>query len=478
VYSGKYISLLTYYTIYNIINKKAFLLHKNIINSRELILMNANVLTVLKTTIDNYKRDINVQQAVAKKLESKGIGYGEFFQIWNSIKDLKDLNEIELYLYTKALFDATKEYVINPDNFFSKLQQEEGNKFYAEIIDYKISYPYTIHEVIEEDEGKQWITVVDVQTLLKWRYGLPINYNFDTQREAEYDKKGLEEGTLIKIPKVNPKTVEEITERLINEKQFSDTITLNILHNGNDNYDYNKHTLDFTLYEGCKIDNTDGYKRLQGIIAALSIIPNLNKKYSVRFTNYDISTAQKYINQIQTVATFEKEQKKSFKESSSNDIMKTVEMKSYDFYKHCVTTNKVLIQHGKKLVLQSVLTEAIDYNYKLNKKVVTRKESESLGEWIAEFMDEIIGIYPEAFITDVKTFKEKTVINYPFTFIGYIALSAKLYNIENWKEKLKNILCKIDFDINNDIWKKTGVLRENLSKVYVKKISDYFQGVA
>jgi hypothetical protein len=440
--------------------------------------MNEDMITVLKKTIDNYKRDVSIQQAVAKKLESKGIAYGEFFQVWNSIKDLKNLNEIELYLYTKALFDVTKEYTINPDNFFSKLQQEEGNKFYAEAVNYKINYPYVIHEVIEEDEGKQWITVVDAKTLLEWRYSFPVFYNFNTQREAVYDIKALDEGSLIKVPKTNPKSIEEITQRLLNDIQFTDTITLNILRNGNDRFEYDKRNLKITIYEGCKIDNIDGYHRYQAIIAAISIMPDLHKTYSIRFTNFDTATAQKYIYQIQTVNTFEKEQKKSFKESSSNDIMKTVEMKSHDFYKHCVTTNKVLIQHGKKIVLQSVLTEAIDYNYNLNKKVVTRKESEILGEWIAEFMDEVIGIYPEAFITDVKTFKEKTILSYPFTFIGYVALSAKLYKVNNWKEKLKDILFKIDFNINNTTWQKIGVLRENLSKVYVKKISDYFQGVA
>lgn len=438
--------------------------------------MNANVVTALKTVINNYKRDINIQQAVAKNLETKGITRGEFIQVWNSIKEIKDLNEIELYLYTKALYDATKEHSINPDNFFSKIQQEEGDKFYAEIVDYEIKYPYIINDVLEEDEGKQWITVVDVQTLLKWRYGFPVNYNFETQREAAYDKKGLQEGLLIKVPKTDPKTIEEITQRLINEKQFSDTLTLNISHNGNDSFEYDKRNKRLIIHEGCQIDNTDGYKRFQAIISFLSIIPNSKKTFSVRFTNYDTTTAQQFIYQIQTVATFEAEQKKSFKESASNAVLKTVEMKSYDF-KNCMTTNKVLIQHGKKLVLQSILSDAIDYNYNLNKKVVTRKESETLGEWIAEFMDEIIGLYPGTFISDVESNKISNVMNHQNTFIGYIALSAKLHNYNNWKSILKSTLEKIDFSINNKDWQDIGIFRDKLSKVYYRKISDYFKGV-
>jgi 6-pyruvoyl-tetrahydropterin synthase len=59
-------------------------------------------------------------------------------------------------------------------------------------------------------------------------------------------------------------------------------------------------------------------------------------------------------------------------------------------------------------------------------------------------------------------------------FAGYISLAKELQNISNWRQKLQEVMSKIDFSINNPKWESLKTATD-LNKRLLKNISNYFK---
>jgi hypothetical protein len=126
------------------------------------------------------------------------------------------------------------------------------------------------------------------------------------------------------------------------------------------------------------------------------------------------------------------------------------------------------------LTKKSILSLAIEDCYK--EYLGNRLLINPLGDWIAEFMDYLMGLYIDEFIFDIKNTKETSYINNKNMFIGYLALSERLYKHDDWKIKLKGKMDSIDFNINNPYWKEIAYNpNEDLSKKTKKDLYNLFR---
>ena len=84
---------------------------------------------------------------------------------------------------------------------------------------------------------------------------------------------------------------------MIDGSFITNTITFNVLKDGNDNIEYNPDNMSLIIGKESEIDIVDGFHRSYAILKALITKPNLNKNWEVRIVNWDIDKAQRFIYQ-------------------------------------------------------------------------------------------------------------------------------------------------------------------------------------
>ena len=85
-----------------------------------------------------------------------------------------------------------------------------------------------------------------------------------------------------------------------------------------------------------------------------------------------------------------------------------------------------------------------------------------------------MGLYTNEFLFNVDKTKKISYINHKNMFMGYIALSRKLYKQDDWKNKTKKIMESVDFSIDNDIWKSIKINEDNLNKTSKNELYNIF----
>ena len=88
-----------------------------------------------------------------------------------------------------------------------------------------------------------------------------------------------------------------------------------------------------------------------------------------------------------------------------------------------------------------------------------------------------MGLYSNEFLFNVEKTKKISYINHRNMFIGYIALSRKLYKQDNWKSNTVKIMNSIDFSIENSIWKDIRINDNILNKTSRKELYKLFKEV-
>jgi hypothetical protein len=152
---------------------------------------------------------------------------------------------------------------------------------------------------------------------------------------------------------------------------------------------------------------------------------------------------------------------KKLNESSSSDL------------KGKITTDNLFIRKHKALTTYDVINNTIQKEYK---DIKTNRDASLIAEWLIEFFNELIGLYPTEFLTEIESTKETSFINNENMFAGYISLSKELQNVSNWRQKLQEVMSKIDFSVNNSKWESLKSATE-LNKRLLKNISNYFREI-
>jgi hypothetical protein len=250
---------------------------------------------------------------------------------------------------------------------------------------------------------------------------------------------------------------------------ITNAITFNILKNGEEEFEYDEKNRTLTVYKG-EIDILDGFHRSLGMINAVSVNPEVQYITAVNITNFDIEKARRFIVQEDKKNKIAKKHIEAYKETLENAIVRKINESPNCDLKGKITTNGRLIQFNQALVEFEVLAQAIKYHFDIK----TQREANQIADYLIEGFNEIIGLYPDEFLDNYAKVKQRSTINHNYTFIGYVALLAKLRENPQWKEKLRKTLEKIDFSIKNPDWEAIGLFNGRLTIKVIESISKYF----
>lgn len=420
-----------------------------------------NINLVLK----QYSKSVKIANKVADTLMEKNIMKSDIDAVYRGAIPIETVDRRFLYVFTKALFEATGEPIIDPKKYFTEIEIEEGDKY---VVENKVNdnEPIVVFENVEKIDDDYYVTNMTAQQVKDLYDRMIVTYNKETQRNTVLKQI---KNSVIDVINVNQKSVQEMADLMVKGLFIRNTITFNILKTGKEEFEYNEKEKTLTVYN-TKLDILDGYHRSLAMIRACTIDPELHYITGVNITNFDVEKARRFITQEDKKNKINPKHIKALEENLENAIVKKINESSRCDLKGKITTNVRAIALNIAIVEQSILADSIKefFTYK------TRREADEIANYLIEGFNEIIGLYPDEFLTNYATVKKYSVINHSNTFIGYVALLAELKGKSNWKEVLADTLESIDFSIDNPDWEKIGMFKNRIRKYDITAIQKYF----
>lgn len=334
---------------------------------------------------------------------------------------------------------------IIPSDYFTEIEIENFKDYKAEK---KVNKKerYTFPNMIKVTDG-YYKGIVSSQYLAKMDAGNDILYNFKNQRDPHIDIYGM------KRIQLDKNKVERITNRLLSGTQFSDEIRLNLLHDGEDELYYDEKTGELTIISGT-LNIFDGYHRLTANSLAITKNADLEFNWGLVVTNFSEKKTQEFMVQINEQKPMKQEHIKSMDASSlGNIVVDAIRDTDSEFATKIKDSDGELKFGG--LTKKSILATSIEECY--NDKLENRLQAKPIAKHIANVMDYIMGLKIEEFIVKPEETKKVSYINHKNMFVGYVALSERLFGLKNWEDKIEEVLSKIDFSKNNDFWNDNGI---------------------
>ena len=410
-------------------------------------------------------------------------------KIFNNRLDISVVENSEIYFLAKYFYSALQDKIISGDlsekekNELKKLKESVDTvKFFTqnEIEEFELlkDIDYTVmqsdegiilKDVVEVYENREWrASKVSIKDLKSFMDRNLITYNPKTQRPTE---KRLVNNKITEKISTNKKSVREIKNLILRGDYFPPTITLNVLNNGLDNAVYEDGIL--TIKSEC--DLIDGWHNYSGLIEALSENPDIELYYKVDIYRVDEITARNFIAMRNKQNIF-KEETESYYDTSKICNLLVNDINTEGTSISNLLKNKLGKEIGDvellgKYCTFQVLSKAIENNFSIEKN--DRIKAQSIKKYLIDFFNIIISTYYNDF-ENVLFSRKESYVTYNNMFYGYIALASKLYNKENWEEKLKNILSHIDFGKSSEDWKNKGLSMKEITGKQLSFLYNYF----
>ncbi|WP_232699989.1 DNA sulfur modification protein DndB [Brevibacillus daliensis] len=412
-----------------------------------------------------------------KKFMSEfGIGLADTQRIISNKTPLENISDSVLCLLLLGLSKTIDDYDLkiksNPMNYFTENEIKE-----AKLQDFSSSdpdiLPYTF-ENVTQFELDDYDTSIHAQQLLTLIEGNIIQYNFDTQREAKILKSSKTPTGIIRVPKLNEKSVKEMTDLIIEGKLFRTVITFNARLNSSDTgqeliYDTKNRTL--TVTEGTKLDCLDGFHRLTATINALKINPGIKMTFGLRVVNYSTKKAQSLFSQINTFTSQSISRLAEMRQSQSSYVVK--QLREECIIGDKISSSDVLV--NDQLVSFNVLDSVIDEVFNPENII----EAKKAVEYLKEAFDAIALGYPEEFVTNILQTKKKTLINSNQMFYAYVIMAKRLKDKDLPANDILKFVEQVDFSRDNQLWEDLGILdaKKNITTNPKNKIKKYFRNL-
>jgi hypothetical protein len=413
-----------------------------------------------------YNLDNNVINKIKEEFISRGVSSGEFLSIIDGKIQIETISLSLLCLLTDLFYQETTEQNIKPDNFFTEQEISTSKNFRRESEEQN-RYPIVFDNVMKIGED-HFVTYKTAQEVAGYYAKNLIVYNKQTQRNAKYSEY---QDKIVEMISINKASISDIQNDIVEGRQITNFITFNILQNGEENFEYDAKNKTLTVFEG-EIDILDGFHRSMGILAAVQKEPNVKYITGINIVNWDIEKSRRFIVQEDKRNKINPSHVKSLNpEKYENIIIKKINESSSSDFKGRITTDNVLIRKHRALTTYDIFNNTILKEYK---DIKTNRDASIIAEWLIEFFNELIGLYPTEFLTEIESTKKVSFINNENMFAGYITLAKELQNVSNWRQKLQEIMSNIDFSINNPKWESLKNSTE-LNKRLLKNISNYFR---
>lgn len=416
---------------------------------------------------ENISNRRKIKDELVSRLQEHNITAGKTMMVFNKSESVpvQTLSTAELYLFTKYLYELTLDNKINPAEWFNPDEIKQFDDYKAQQY-YKgdVAIFYNVDQVSEN----QWVCTSEpwVEMSKKVQQGL-VTYNVKTQRETTTVKFN---NVSTEIPTIKQKPIQEMTSLMLKNKFTPNAITLNIRKTGTEVFEYN--VKDRTLMIG--VDNTttfldipDGMHRTLSGMRAVEINPNLTLFTIINFLNYTEQEVQEYIDQEDHRTPINRSHLASFKNDDNGVIIakylnKYGNEKNNELFNQIATNDNELKSPLWKYVTIDTFARAFNYNF----KVESPREFSKIQEYLKDFFNELIGILKER-----KIPQQIGLINN--LFVGYMSIASVLYEKDNWKSILENVINNIDLSSDEII--SLGVNSKTINLATIKRISSYFK---
>lgn len=370
--------------------------------------------------------------------------------------ELSSLDIRELVLFTEQVFAKTGDLRVNPEDFFTSGETKEARQFSgaSEIIGDVIELPYTIPNVLQLS-SEEYVCILDASEINKLMKSNILYYNLDIQREAKVVKR---KDQVVLEATLNMKNVKEITQNLLEGKQFPSELKLNAAVRTSDSGDeliYDAKHLELTITKGTRLDILDGFHRIKGIENAFAINPNIRQKFTISITNYSTRMAQLAQSQIAKASPFSKVRIQELEQSRHSDIVVKQLKDESDLRGRISQTNRIH-SVGNELVTYNVLADTIDEEFKMD----TRADAADVGDYLVEFFNMLLGSHPDEFLHNVEETRKVCLMVDNNFFIGYLVLARKMMEAGIKPRNVRKYINEIDFNRFNPLWREKGITDE------------------
>ncbi len=417
-----------------------------------------------------HKKDI--KQDIFDEFKSRNLNAHRAILAFSENLDLYTLTDSEddirfLFLFAFALNSAlerteeVKHLCFDIRDYFTKVEYSQWIEYREEKSSDDI-FPIIIENVDEISEN-YWQAKVSAQTIEKWNSANILLYNPNTQRGLKVTKKAIRIN-------VNSNKVKEISERMLDGKQFPDDLKFNVL---GDKPIYNPQKRTLIIDKESIINTFDGQHRKEANALALSVNPNLNFNWPIKITAFSEIKAHDFMTQINKQTPINEEYLSTKDYTKDENLIVDKIMDSKGELADVAKDSDDFVKENRGLTTKSILAEAIKDNYK--DQIGLSYKNDNVAKWIVEFTNYLMGYYVDEFIVKPYEVKKDSYINNMYMFYGYIALSAKLQNDSNWQEVLKQKIESINFNKHNELWKSIGIIEENkINKTTKNKLYNLF----
>lgn len=407
------------------------------------------------------------KEAVFNKLLARGYLPGDIQQIIGGNTALEFLSQIELGVLADSIFKVTQNILVDPAFYYDEIEIEKINNFKIKIEQDTLSYPLIFDNMIRKSDN-MWVGVISVKYFVQLLQTRNILYNFDTQRAPMYIK---HRNAMIRRPNINTESVTQIADLMIKNQYNYDDITLNILANGEEDFEFDEQKGIFKLNSG-RLDLTDGAHRAKASENALLVNPNIDENFILLLTRFDINKANGYIIQKDKRNPLDEETKTSRDMSNlNNDVVKRINEDSTSDLAGMIVTDEFLINEGFGITLFSIMSKTIGKLWDIK----TRKDARDLSNYLIDFFNELVGIFPNELKLDIKNNKDKNFINHQNMFIYYLTIAKEIQAKNQWRLLLDRIVDNTNFNTENEEWKGsiTYVSAESFDRKLPNIIKNY-----
>ncbi|GLI82407.1 hypothetical protein ANABIO32_00930 [Rossellomorea marisflavi] len=412
----------------------------------------------LYSAISLIKRKRKIVTEIKQQLvEHHGIMSGTI-QEWltNPEKNLEGVDIRELYLLTEQLYLKTGDVEnLSPEKFFTEVEKKEARIYHASVKRNTLELPITFEHATKVGNDAYMIPI-SIQMIDLMLDNMILDYDPELQREmtVTQDLKGniRYQPTLVKS------NLEQICDHLLKGTLVPTTLVFNAALSSSEDEElvFDPKNLTLTVTKGTKLAVVDGFHRCRASQRALRLNSDLEFNFVAIITNYSKPMAQRYQYQLSQQSPLSSDRVKQLKgDRHSDPIVNRLQVESD--LKDRISQKGNIKPSVNQLVSYNLLADSIDNYFTIN----SNKDAKTVGSFLIEFFDELIGSFPEEFITNVSETRKESIINENNMFIGYTIIANKLYQENLPAEKIVSIVNSIDFKRNNKEWIEANILDEN-----------------
>jgi hypothetical protein len=404
---------------------------------------------VLKSV--NAKR--NMKNKVVDRFKEHGFMAGEITAIITGTNPLVQLTDEILYLLVWVLYstvdDSSLQDRINPEKVLTDKEIAIAKNIKVDRQKDSI-YPWVI-ENVNFDMEDDYSTVFSISKTSDLFDNRIIKYNFETQRPLISKWYNNQE---VKEVFINHKNRIAIEKNIATGKQVSNYITLNILANGDENFEYDPIKRTLTIYEGTEVDILDGFHRVVSGRNAYHKDPTIKFNFKVRIVHWDVEKAKAFIHQETLGTQLDPLARKSYDVYNEvNQVVNKLNENPRSNLRGKITTEKSAIDTGKALIMFDVMFDSINQMF----EVKNNHDVSVFSNYFVKGLNLITDNNPDLLASPIDN----------RLLVTYMATLKKYFNDEDWQEKLINTIDKIDVNDLQSIPYKT------VNKTFINKVVEY-----